>query len=153
MYTTSFSSLRSIFTFAEKEKGIKFSPLKEISLWLRALEVMVLGETKLSATVDGLVFENKNIHFIKPKTIDIYLSRRYLYLQDEKLNILVYKDREEFRKDSQKTLNSLFVEYIDYYEFLYNEYVINEDQDPLTKDAQEKANLILEEFKSGSFKN
>lgn len=87
--------------------------------------------------------------FKKNKAIVFSLHRNYVYIVDKKLGIVVARSLDDFKKNSRKTMNNLLYDYFDYYQDLYIDYVLNPDDDVLSKDAIKLKNIIEGELEDG----
>lgn len=123
--------------------------LEGIKYRIKALQILLFDKTKFDVKVHSIELDGKLIEFNDPHKIDMYLSRNYLYMKNPKLGILVNVPIQAYRKNPRKEMNNLMRQYADYYYDLYLDYVINADNDPLSKDALELANRIQGELKGG----
>lgn len=121
------------------------------------LSLKIFKKVKFEAPFKKLVVEDngeKRIYtFNSVKKVPFYVTNNHYYLEDKNLGILASISREDFKKDPDNTFQDLINQFVEYYDFLYKEYVENIHNDKLSKGAVTLAKKIKSEIKDVSIKS
>ena len=152
-YHNSSNLLESIDTFVSRILRYKDKSFKKfIERKIQLFSVLVFGKTtfNMGLKFDTYTFKKNDIHMIikfnSNHSIKLGLTKDFfIFIEDNKYNIHIgeYSSKDEPQSKVTEQIESLYNNYFMILEDMYDEYVVNKNNDKLTKGAEKLRSKLM----------